>query len=220
MLAATGHLAGDERHGPAGGRGAEVGGAGSDDQWAHDRAPPTGGRDRPTGWDEDDTSGLHFNTRRAGVQGQGDEKMTVNVLLRVLAVIGVVALAVTAAVAGHGQGGGEIAADMCYTINGTNPDRIVEVTDQFGQSRQIRLGSSALVCTLATVDIRPGDANFDDSIKAGDHLKCYTISGTVPGHPNPVVKLVDPIIGGAAGETVNVTSAKYLCTFSDKIRLQ
>ena len=52
MLAATGHLAGDERHGPAGGRGAEVGGAGSDDQWAHDRAPPTGGRDRPTGWDE------------------------------------------------------------------------------------------------------------------------------------------------------------------------
>jgi hypothetical protein len=146
--------------------------------------------------------------------------MNVNVLLRVLAVIGVVALAVTAAVAGHGQGGGEISVFKCYTINGANPDRIVEVSDQFVHSQQIRIGSGVLVCTLATADIRPGDLNFDDSIAAGDHLKCYTISGTVPGHPNPVVRLIDPFIGGKDGETVNVTSAKYLCTFGDKIRLQ
>jgi hypothetical protein len=145
--------------------------------------------------------------------------MTVNVLSRVLAVIGVVALAVTAAVAGHGQGGPSILVWTCYTINGTNPDRIVEVTDQF-RSGPIRIGGGVLVCTQGMALTRTGDADFDDSHTANDHLKCYTISGTVPGHPNPVVRLIDPFIGGAAGETVNVTSAKYLCTIGDKIPLQ
>jgi hypothetical protein len=49
MPAATGCQAGDERHGQAGGREAEFGRAGSDGQWAHDRAPPTGLGESPDG---------------------------------------------------------------------------------------------------------------------------------------------------------------------------
>jgi hypothetical protein len=40
------------------------------------------------------------------------------------------------------------------------------------------------------------DPDFDDSIVSGDNLKCYSITGTVPG-PKHVVRLVDGIKGGS-----------------------
>jgi hypothetical protein len=66
-----------------------------------------------------------------------------------------------------------------------------------------RLGASASKTKAHSTESSAGavkassqDPDFDDSIGSGDNLKCYSITGTVPG-PKHVVRLVDPIKGGS-----------------------
>ena len=145
--------------------------------------------------------------------------MNANVVSRLVAVIGIIALPVTAAHAGHGQGGSSLSGFECHVINGANSDRIVTITDQFGTADNVRVGAAKLLCGPATVDKRPDDPDFDAVPGSPDHLKCYAIS--VPGQPgpNPVVRVVDPLNGGAGdtdGESVQVLPSRYICTFADK----
>jgi hypothetical protein len=144
--------------------------------------------------------------------------MNANAIWRALAVLGVIVLSVTVAHAGHGNGGGQIDGWRCYVINGATPDRVVIVTDALGISQTIRLGAASMFCSAAGA-VKPAttDPDFDDSVDPGADLKCYSITGTVPG-PKPVVRLVDGIKGGSLptdGETVTASASKFFCTRAD-----
>jgi hypothetical protein len=145
--------------------------------------------------------------------------MNANAIWRALAVLGVIVLSVTVAHAGHGNGGGQINGWRCYAINGATPDRVVTLTDALGTSQTLRLGAASLFCSMAGAVKFPNtqDTPDFDLIPSGADIKCYNITGTVPG-PKPVVRVVDPINGGLAstdGETVTASASKFFCTQAD-----
>jgi hypothetical protein len=151
--------------------------------------------------------------------------MKVKVEAQVLAVLAVLGLSVAVAHAGHGQGGPQVSVFDCYTINGTNANRVVGLTDQFGAQENVSLGFGKLVCTFATMNKRDTDPDFDatpgDLVQ--DHLKCYEIATPNKNILNAAVdaRLFDPIAGGqdtaADGELVSVGKTRYVCTFAVKI---
>ena len=119
------------------------------------------------------------------------------------------ALAASAAIA-HAGGGGEggIAGTFlfdCYLINGANAPQGLDLSDQFGERTDVKLGKAKLLCTPAGGTITSGTQNpgvFSDA----DHIKCYEAppKGTNPKVPKVVI---DPFVT----ETVTVGVQNYVC---------
>jgi hypothetical protein len=102
-----------------------------------------------------------------------------------LAVLGIVALFAGVAQAGGGSGTGQTGFEglQCYTINGVNQDRVVDLSDQFGQRDSIKVGSGRLICTPVTGELVDGtdlgalpvDDTQEPPVSLADHYKCYDI---------------------------------------------
>jgi hypothetical protein len=125
--------------------------------------------------------------------------LKVNFLLRILAVIGCLALSAALAHAGSGSGTGGTGfqAFQCYVLEGEQKTgRVVTLDDQFGERTNVRVGEAQLLCTPVTGTVTQGPdlGTFtQDDIDAGavDHLQCHSMSRTRPTAPRPVVKVVD-----------------------------
>lgn len=150
----------------------------------------------------------------------------VNVLSRVLAVIGCIALSATAAHAGGGQGGGGTGFEgyQCYLINGVNQPRVVDLSDQFGDRKNVPVGSGRLLCAPVTgVLVDGSELDLFPADLVPDHFKCYDIppfarlaNGRIQlVDPNVVVKITDQF----DVEVLKVHSPVLLCVFAVKERL-
>ena len=143
----------------------------------------------------------------------------VNVLSRVLAVIGCIALSATVAHAGagSGEGGPTIQGLQCYVIDGEEQTRVVTLEDQFG-SHDVHVGEARLLCTTVQITKSPGSSDFNSPKDASgvelplDHAKCYTISPHIRPTPRTVVKIRD----GLDNETLRVQRPQFLCTGANK----
>lgn len=140
--------------------------------------------------------------------------MKANVVSRVVAVIGCVALSVTVAHAGSGQGGGfGFAGFQCYSIKGdglTQP-RTVDLTDQFG-TRTVEVDTGRLLCTpLLTGTVLDGP-ELGIIPATADHLKCYDVFK--PGRPGP--SFVASVTDQLDIETVTVSTPVLLCVHAVK----
>lgn len=138
-----------------------------------------------------------------------------NVLSRVVAVIGCIALSATVAHAGGGQGGGGTGLEgfQCYFINGAPQTRVVTLTDQFGTQNNVHVGAGHLLCTPVTAEVVQGpELNTFLPEDTPDHLKCYTIFPIHPLTPAPVVRVVDQFVF----ENVAVHVPILLCTIAVK----
>lgn len=137
--------------------------------------------------------------------------MKANVVSRVVAVIGCVALSVTVAHAGSGQGGGGGTgfdlSFLCYVIQGANQTRVVELNDQFQIQTNVRVETARLLCMPVIGRLINERPDLDPLPADADHYKCYTISNTRQPLPVPVVQLTDQF----GLETVGVNSPALLC---------
>ena len=144
--------------------------------------------------------------------------MTVKIGMHMLAMLAVLALAVPAAHAGRGMGGGEIAVYDCYSIAGANPPRVVTLTDVSGNVQQnVHINGGKLLCTIATMTKQEGDPDFDNVPGEAADLKCYQVATPGPRNTPPSVQIFDPIIGGTEatdGEVAKVVQGRYVCTFA------
>lgn len=103
-------------------------------------------------------------------------------VVRILVVLGLIALSAAAVQAGGGAGGGGASFEgfQCYTINGGNQPRVVTLSDQFGTRENVAVGSARLICTPVTgevvvgneLDVLPVD---DEGNSLANHHKCYDI---------------------------------------------
>ena len=146
-----------------------------------------------------------------------------NVVSRVLAVIGCIALSATVAHAGagSGEGGPTIGGFQCYVIDGQEQTRVVTLDDQFG-SHDVHVGEARLLCTPVQITKSPDTINTPDfdspkdavsgELLTLDHLKCYTISPHIRPTPRTVVKIRD----GLDNETLRVHRPQLLCTGANK----
>jgi len=99
-----------------------------------------------------------------------------------LAAAGLLALSSTNAQAGGGAGGGGTGFEgfQCYSIVGTNQDRVVNLTDQFGSRQNVDVGRGLLICTPVAgevvvgneLDVLPVDEGGNS---LADHFKCYDV---------------------------------------------
>ena len=131
---------------------------------------------------------------------------------RVMALIALVALYAPLAQAGHGGGSAppsninQLVPLSCRAINGVDENETINLTDAFGNSPQVRIGGSRLLCTVFIGPV-PGSTSGPSTVNA---LKCYSVATNAQqGTPEPNDVSVDD--GFHVGESVTVTGAKFLC---------
>jgi hypothetical protein len=103
-----------------------------------------------------------------------------------LVAVGIIALSVSPALAGGGQGGGsDVLGLQCHLINGVNQPHVVNTTDNAFEPTSIRLpdrenvriGNGRLVCAPVNITVPEGFIPLDDtSGYPGDNqefFKCY-----------------------------------------------
>jgi len=138
-----------------------------------------------------------------------------NLVSRVFAVIGFIALSATVAHAGGGQGGGGFGLQgfQCYFIDGAHQTRVVNLTDQFGAQQNVQVGDGQLLCTPVTVTVVQGpELNTFLPGDIPDHLKCYNMRPTNPLTPPAIVKAVDQL----GVEILTVQIPRFVCTIAVK----
>ena len=148
--------------------------------------------------------------------------MNANVVSRLVAAIGIIALPVIAAHAGHGQGGGpsQVPGFACYLVQGSDTGFVVDLQGiddllfdaSFADRTNVHVGKAQLLClsVMVTLDSRPDD-NEGFNLPPGTQapaLKCYN---TIATANNPAVK-VDVTDSVDAG-TFALQSAKYVCVY-------
>jgi hypothetical protein len=143
---------------------------------------------------------------------------------RVVAVIGILALAVTAAHAGRGSGGTSTPILRCYSINGANSPREVGLAkDDINPAlnEMAAVGSAVLVCSQTSATTDAANA-FDDTLGAQLFYKCYIIPGNTGPSPKPKLFIRDPFNGGVdphtgalLGEVVQASTSQIICTKAD-----
>jgi len=142
-----------------------------------------------------------------------------------MAMVGLIALSVTVAHAGGGQGGGSnvIFPFQCYLINGDPPpgtNSVLNIADQFGARQDVHVGPARLLCT-PTETTKPDGSLFDPPPVIGDHLTCYIVSPFVR-QPSGRITLYDPDAVVDLNDELNtdrgvkVSFPTFLCTSSDK----
>jgi hypothetical protein len=133
-----------------------------------------------------------------------------NVVSRVLAVIGVVTLSATAAHAGHGQGGGgqTVQGYECYLVSGgDNEQAIVDLngnadpTTEFADQTNVGIAKGGMICVQVTVTlvsrpnlvVPPGQAPSFNTLPLSNALvlKCYSMQQITASNPGVVVKVTD-----------------------------
>ena len=143
--------------------------------------------------------------------------MRANIVLRVVAMIGIIGLLVPVAQAGLGSGGGAppgsttgaFTAPMeCRVIGGQNLDEAVQIQDIYGV-RVVQVNNGRLICTQM---IPAGTSNFLlGTVPSANALKCYQVTSvkTQSGTPSDSASFTDDPFDIA--EVVPVGDPRYLC---------
>jgi hypothetical protein len=106
------------------------------------------------------------------------------IVVRMVIGIGILAMSVTLAQAGGGQGGGgaELAGFQCYVINGVNQHRVANTTDatdpagtsiKFPDRTNVRIGDGRLICAPVQVTLVGSVLDDTTNYPFAEHLKCY-----------------------------------------------
>jgi len=138
-----------------------------------------------------------------------------NIVLRVVAMIGIIGLLVPVAQAGLGSGGGtppgvgsgSFSLPLeCRVIGGGNLDVAVLLLDVYGQ-RQVQVNNGRLICTR----IEPTGSSSLPVPTGANALKCYQITSakTQAGTPSDSASFTDDAFH--VEETVSVGDPRYLC---------
>jgi hypothetical protein len=142
----------------------------------------------------------------------------INVVSRVVAVIGVIGLLVPVAQAGLGNGGGTppgspnggaySAALECRVIEGGNLPLQLQLQDNYG-FRFVQVNSGRLICTVVTLVQPPLSLPVD--APGPNSLKCYAITSVQNEAPTPSKPALFKDDGFDVTELVNVNDPRYLC---------
>ena len=142
-----------------------------------------------------------------GDHGEGGSSMrTVKIVVGLL-MAGMMTLSALPAQAGGGAGGGgtSFVAFQCYLVTGADKaGRVVNLTDQFGTTENVRVERARMLCTPTTGELVTGELDDISSITP-DHVKCYSI---IPNtNPNLDAQVTDQF----GVETLEVKKTSFLC---------
>ncbi len=138
--------------------------------------------------------------------------MKSRMILAVLMTLALVTSLVTVGYAGSG-GGSPITTTLfdCYMIhNGTDSPYVLELADRFGNSQNVTLGKSRMLCTptSAAIVTRGPVLNSAFDPNSAFEIKCYDLIGNNPATPRGALKIIDPL----STETVTFDPVPMLCT--------
>jgi hypothetical protein len=144
--------------------------------------------------------------------------MRINLVSRVVAVIGLVLLLVPLAPAGNGPGGtpqglpGGTGPMLCRVITGDTLAFDITITDEYG-TRTVRIGSGRVLCTSIVSMTAIAPSPQPTEVVGANALRCYSLSNLVqkgtPSAPAPDPDVVTD--GFVVAEPISVGNPQFLC---------